>query len=51
MEEAKTLDFLANKMRTNLVNFTLIKNLDYAQGIKTYRLYGDDLYNIDLEDK
>lgn len=35
-------------MRSNLVDFTLIKSLHYAKGIKTYRLIGNDLYNVDL---
>ncbi len=45
------MDPFAIQMRGNLVDFTLLKNKNYKQNIKTYRLYGQDLYNIDLEDK
>ena len=41
----------ALQMRTNVVDYTLVKNTNYKQNIKTYRLCGQDLYNIDLEDK
>lgn len=45
------MDPFAIQMRGNLVDFTLLKNKNYRQNIKTYRLYDQDLYNIDLEDK
>ncbi len=38
--EIKTLDYFSHKMRSNIVDFTLIKNRNFGQGIRTYRLYG-----------
>ncbi len=34
-----------------LVTNTLLKENRYTKGIKTYRLWENELYNIDLEDK
>ena len=34
------MDYFAHKMRTSVVDFTLIKNQHFAKGIKTYRLIG-----------
>lgn len=50
-QHTSCMDPFALQLRTNIVDFTLIKNKNYKQNIKAYRLYGHDLYNIDLEDK
>jgi hypothetical protein len=50
-QNTSCMDPFALQLRTNIVDFTLIKNKNYKQNIKAYRLYGHDLYNIDLEDK
>jgi len=42
------MDKFALDIRSNLVDFTIIKSRNLNHGIKTYRLYGLDLYNIDL---
>ena len=41
----------SEKVQTILVNLILPIRKQYEEGIKSYRLYDGDLYNIDVEDK
>ena len=50
--DTRSLDLFARKMQQKVVSKTLIEKWNNGKmGIKTYRLFGNDLYNIDLEDK
>ena len=51
MKRSMNFDIFVGKIKTNLIHQTIIKNRNYEKGIKSYRLYDGDLYNIDLEDK
>ena len=51
LKKAESLGIFEKDLNNMLVANTLLQENRYTRGIKTYRLWEKELYNIDLEDK
>lgn len=51
MKKTNTLGLFEKDLSNLLIANTLLQENRYTRGIKTYRLWENELYNIDLEDK
>lgn len=47
----RTLDKFEKELQATIVDGLLIQSEHLGRDIKTYRLFGGDLYNVDLEDR